>query len=167
MNRFVKTVEVVSEVSGWSVGWLIFIMMLMILVEVLTRYILRSPLAIVDEFGGYILVAITYVGLAYTWKTRGHVRVEFLFNKLPMKLQKKLRVTMLILASIFSFGLIKASYELLSFSHQLGARSGSWLRIPLIWPQLVLMIGSIFLMLQLVAEVIKSIWNSPNVEVKS
>ena len=159
MNRFIRIIEVISGVSGQFMGWLIFIMMVMILIEVLTRYILRSPLAIGDEFGGYILVAITYVGLAYTWKMGGHVRIEFLFNKLPMKLQKKLRLGMIILATIFTFVIIKASYELISFSYQLGTRSGSWLRIPVIWPQLVLIIGSILLLFQLIAEVMKAIKN--------
>jgi TRAP-type C4-dicarboxylate transport system permease small subunit len=66
---------------------------------------------------------------------------------------------MIILATIFTFVIIKASYELISFSYQLGTRSGSWLRIPVIWPQLVLIIGSILLLFQLIAEIMKAIKN--------
>ena len=59
--------------------------MVMLLVEVLTRYILRSPLSIAEEMGGYLLVSITFMGLAYTWKEKGHVRVTLIFSRLPEK----------------------------------------------------------------------------------
>lgn len=159
-HKVVRFVEAVSDiVSGHLMGWLIVVLMCMILVEVLTRYVLRSPLSVADEYGGYMLVAMTCIGLAYTWKERGHVRIELLVRKLPDKAQLWLRLITVIMAAVFALVLIEASYELVSDSYIFGRRSGSWLRTPLLWPQMVLIIGSFLLFVQLIAEVIKAVGN--------
>jgi len=156
IRSVVKVVETITVVvSGYLPACLLFLLMLLILVEVLTRYILHSPLGVSDEMGGYILVAITFIGLAYTWKEDGHVRIELLIGRLPNKVKKRIRLITLILATGFTIPLMKASYDLLNDSLLFASRSGSWLRTPLVYPQTILLIGSILIFLQLVAELIK------------
>ena len=157
LQGIVKVIEKVTDIlSGYLQAGIIFFLMVMLLAEVLTRYILRSPLSIADEMGGYLLVAITFMGLAYTWKEKGHVRVSLLISRLPDKFAQQLRFITLILATVFTLPLIKACYDLISDSLLFESRSGSWLRTPLAYPQTVMLIGAIMLFLQLVAEIIKA-----------
>ena len=157
LHGIVKIIEKVTDVlSGHLQAGIVFFLMVMLLVEVLARYILRSPLSIADEMGGYLLVAITFMGLAYTWKEKGHVRVSLLISRLPDKFVQMLRFFTLILATVFTLPLIKACYDLISDSLLFESRSGSWLRTPLAYPQTILLIGAIMLFLQLVAEIIKA-----------
>jgi TRAP-type C4-dicarboxylate transport system permease small subunit len=157
LHGIVKLIEKVTDVlSGHLQAGIIFFLMVLLLVEVLTRYILHSPLSIADEMGGYLLVAITFMGLAYTWKEKGHVRVSLLISRLPDKLAHLLRFITLILATVFALPLIKACYDLISDSLLFESRSGSWLRTPLAYPQTIMLIGAIMLFLQLVAEIIKA-----------
>jgi TRAP-type C4-dicarboxylate transport system permease small subunit len=156
MRAVVKVIESVTVVvSGYFQAVLLFLLMVLILVEVLTRYVLHSPLGVSDEMGGYMLVSITFIGLAYTWKEDGHVRVDLFIDRLPSKAKKWIRLVNLFLATGFSIPLIKGSYDLLCDSLLFGSRSGSWLRTPLVYPQTVLLIGSVLIFLQLVAELIK------------
>ncbi len=158
LKKIVIIIEKITDIiSGYLPGVLIFLLMLMLLGEVLTRYILRSPLSIAEEMGGYLLVSITFAGLAYTWKERGHVRVSLVFNRLPHKVARSVRFITLIMATVFTLPLIKACYDLLSDSLLFESRSGSWLRTPLVYPQTILLIGSVLLFLQLIAEIIKSV----------
>ena len=157
LQNIIKIIEKVTDVlSGHLQAGIIFFLMALLLVEVLTRYILRSPLSIADEMGGYLLVSITFMGLAYTWKEKGHVRVSLLISRLPDKLAHLLRFITLILATVFTLPLMKACYDLVSDSLLFESRSGSWLRTPLAYPQTILLIGAILLFLQLVAEIIKA-----------
>ena len=157
LHGIVNIIEKVTDVlSGYLQAGIIFFLMVMLLAEVLTRYILRSPLSIADEMGGYLLVSITFMGLAYTWKEKGHVHVSLLISRLPDKLAHLLRFVTLILATVFTLPLIKACYDLISDSLLFESRSGSWLRTPLAYPQTILLIGAIMLFLQLVAEIIKA-----------
>jgi TRAP-type C4-dicarboxylate transport system permease small subunit len=157
LHGIVKIIEKVTDVlSGHLQAWLIFGLMVMLLIEVLTRYLLQSPLSLAEELGGYMLVAITFMGLAYTWKEKGHVRVELLISRFPKKVRQRIRFITLIAATIFTIPLIKACYDLLLDSILFSSRSGGWLRTPLVYPQTILIIGSVLLFLQLLAEIIKA-----------
>ena len=165
MGAIIRAIEGISEkVSGHLQGWVLVALMVLILVEVATRYIMQNPLSVAEEYGGYMLVAITYIGLAYTWKQRTHVRVEFVLEKLPLKVRLTLRLLTIIVAAVFSGFMIVASVQLVQESFAFGDRSGSWLRTPLAWPQMALVLGSVLLCLQLCVEIIKAARNLKNGE---
>ncbi|MGD9975792.1 MAG: TRAP transporter small permease subunit [Desulfatirhabdiaceae bacterium] len=158
MRFLVRIIEKITDiVSGHLQGWLVFALMILVLIDVTSRYILQNPLSIAEEYGGYSLVAITCIGLAYAWKTRSHVRVEFITGSLPVGVQRWLRLFTLFIAIVFTGFVVYAAYELFSFSLMFGTRSGSWLRTPIAWPQLTIFIGAVLMFLQLVAEIIKQI----------
>ena len=96
-------------------------------------------------------------GLAYAWRGGSHVRVEFLINHLPPALRNWLRVFTLALALAMTVLMTLASFELVSFSFMFETRSGSWLRTPVAYPQMVLVGGSIVLVLQLLVELGRAI----------
>jgi TRAP-type C4-dicarboxylate transport system permease small subunit len=157
MGKFVQILEKITDLLGGKLqGWLVFLLMVMVLVEVLARYLLQSPLSLADELGGYLLVSITFMGLGYTWKEGGHVRVELIINMLPEKPRAWLRFLTLLIAAAFCGPLILGSYNLLQDSLLFESRSGSWLRTPLVYPQSILLVGSILLLLQFIAEIIKT-----------
>lgn len=154
---FVRVIDRMSDlIGGYLMGWLLVVMMLMILVEVLTRYIFQSPMSIAEEYGGYMMVAITFLGLGFAWKEKSHVRVEMAVNMLPLRLQQWMRLVSLIFAIGFALVLIKGSFDMVSQTQMFGERSDTWLRTPLMWPQMVLVIGSFMLLLQLMAQLIKA-----------
>lgn len=156
MDRLFRVVEWFSHyISGVLMAWSIFILMLMVLVEVVTRYIISQPLSLADEYGGYMLVAMTMIGLAYTWKEKGHIHVDLIVNRLPSSLQMKFRLVTLVLALVLSLLLVAASWELVSQSFLFGARSGSWLRTPLAWPQMALVLGAVLLVAQIFADIVR------------
>lgn len=156
MDRLFRVVEWFSHyISGVLMAWSIFILMLMVLVEVVTRYIMSQPLSLADEYGGYMLVAMTMIGLAYTWKEKGHIHVDLIVNRLPSSLQMKFRLVTLALALVLSLLLVAASWELVSQSFLFGARSGSWLRTPLAWPQMALILGAVLLVAQIFADIVR------------
>jgi TRAP-type C4-dicarboxylate transport system permease small subunit len=156
MDKLFRVVEWFSHyISGVLMAWSIFVLMIMVLVEVVTRYIMNQPLSLADEYGGYMLVAMTMVGLAYTWKEKGHIYVDLVVNRLPDSFRMKLRLVALILAMILSVLLVVASWELVSQSFLFGARSGSWLRTPLAWPQMTFILGTVMLVAQLFVDIVK------------
>lgn len=158
MQAILRRIEKATDlISGHLQGWLVFLLMIMVLGEVLTRYILQSPLSVADEIGGYFLVSITFLGLGYTWKEEGHVRVELITNLLPEKIRRRLRFATLLTATFFCIPMIAGSYSLIHDSLLFEARSGSWMRTPLVYPQALLLVGSMLLLLQLVAEIMKAL----------
>ena len=158
LQKAVNIIEKMTDLlSGRLQAVIIFLLMAMLLIEVLTRYVLQSPLSIAEEMGGYFLVSITFMGLAYTWKEKGHVRITLLISRLPEKAVRPIRFFTLLLATAFTLPLIKACYDLLTDSLLFESRSGSWLRTPLVYPQSIMLIGAVLLFLQLIVEIIKAV----------
>ena len=160
MNRIFRVIERISDIlGGYIPAGIVVVLMVMVLTEVLTRYVLRYPLIIADEMGAYMLVFITFMGLAYTWKTKGHVRIEFVISRLSFKTRKWLRIITLGTALAFSPIMVKACYDLIDYSSKFHQRSGTWLMTPLVYPQMALLVGSILLFLQVLVDFVRTVKN--------
>jgi len=136
---------------------MVFVMMLMTMVAVMARYVFNSPLPAIDEIGGYLLVAIIFLGLAYSWREKAHIRIQFVVNRLPARVRTRLRLITLFIALAFVPFLIKATYELIAYSHKQGRMSSFSLRIPLEWPEIPMLIGVVLLFLAIVIDVARNV----------
>jgi len=158
MRRFRRVTEVLVNIASKEFSmWLVFITMCIIVVDVFTRYILKSPLGISTEMGGYAGIAIVFMGLAYTWKAKSHIRVLFVVDKLPAKARNWLRVVTLVMAAAVTVALIIGAFDLLAYSFSVGAKSGTHLNILLQWPRLVLPIGAMLVFFQIIVNLIDAV----------
>lgn len=150
---FGKTVTL----GGYISGWLVFLMMLLTVFEVFMRYVVHRPPLIADEFSAYMLVAVSFIGMAYTWKIGGHVRITALVDRIPAKAARWLRLVMLFLALVFSAIMVKVSISYMFYSFKIHMTSATWLRVPQQGPQMTLPIGFTLLCLWLIVEIIRGI----------
>jgi TRAP-type C4-dicarboxylate transport system permease small subunit len=102
-------------------------------------------------------VAAVFIGAAYTWKEKGHVRIDVVVSRLSPRVALWLRLVVLTGALVFIPVLTNAIYELFTFSMDIGMRSATWLRVPLGPVQVFMFIGIIILFSQIVIEYIKTI----------
>lgn len=157
MRKIGRVIDVASYITGYFAGWVVVGIMSLTMIEVITRYVLRSPLMLADEFGGYALVTISIIGLAYTLKEGGHIRIRFVVSRLPVKVSNWLRVLTLTIALVYAVVASKVSYGFIVDAFQRHIRSSSWLTTPLAWPQMVIPIGFSLLCLVLMIEIAKAI----------
>ena len=148
-------IEKISDFLGYVSGWLVPAMMLLVAVEVFMRYVLHNPAMVADEFSAYMLVALSYLGLAYTWRQGGHVRITLLVSRLPVKAASWIRLFVLIMIFIFMVGITHAGWEMIVYAREINLRSDTWLTFPLFWPQLTVFIGFLFLTLMLPLEIVR------------
>jgi len=130
--------------------------MMLVVVEVFMRYVLHQPLMLADEFSAYMLVAVSYLGTAYTWRQGGHVRVTVLVSRLSSRTAGWMRFIGLILVLIFMIELDRVSYKMITYALQINLRSSTWLMFPLFWPQLAVFIGFVLLTLLLGIDIVKT-----------
>ena len=156
-----------ADIVGRIAGWLVLLIMLLVLVEVISRYVFHRPLMLADEFGSYLLVAISYLAAAYAWKEKGHVRITALVSRLPPRVSSWLRLITMLLALVVAFGLSQSAYTYLQTSFRLGMASGSWLHFPLQGPHMTLMIGFTLLFLMILVQIVRAIknfWRGQSIE---
>ena len=157
MDKLFRAIEKISYVSGYFAGWILILIIILTMVEVVTRYVWRHPLILCDEFGGYSLFAITFLGLAYCAKEKGHIRITFIVERMPMKMASWLRLATLALALVYAGIASKISWDFLIGSFQRNIKSNSWLMVPLRWPQMVLPIGFTLFSLVLIVQIVKTV----------
>lgn len=127
------------------------------MVEVISRYALNDPLILADEFGGYALVAISCLGLAYCASERSHIRITFLVDALRPRTADRIRLVSLAVGVAFVAVIAWVSWKFLGDSFTRNMRSNSLLMVPLKWPQMALPIGFTLFALVLLGQFIKAV----------
>jgi len=112
---------------------------------------------VADEFSGYLLVALSFLGAAYTWKEKGHIRITALVSRLPQRVSSWIRLITLVLAFAFSIVLTQSSYNYMAFSFKINMLSPTVNRFPLQGPQMTIAIGYTVLCLLIAVEIAKAI----------
>jgi len=156
MRRFASAIDKLADFVGYLSGWLVPLMMMLVVVDVFMRYVMHQPLMVADEFSAYMLVALSFLGFAYTWRQGGHVRVEVVVNYLPPRLYAWVRLIGLILTFIFMIEMDRAAYKMIAYALQMKMRSSTWLMFPLFWPQLTIFVGFVLLTLMLVVDILQA-----------
>jgi len=156
MNRIFAFLEKIAYLGGVLSGWLVPLMMMLVVVDVFMRYVMRRPLMVSDEFSAYMLVALSFLGLAYTWRQGGHVRIEILVSRFSRRSYDRVRLAGLILTFLFLIELDRAAYKMIVYALKMNLRSSTWLMFPLFWPQLTVFVGFVLLTLILGIDLVRT-----------
>jgi len=157
MQQLGRLAEKTVVACGYLAAGFVVAMMLLTLADVVMRYALHQPPTVADEFGGYLVVATSFLGLGYTWYAKGHVRITALVSNLPQKVANWLRVATLILALLFTIMMVQQSWLFLMRSFAMNMASSSIYRFPLQGPQSTIVIGLILLCLAILTDILRAV----------
>lgn len=132
------------QCSGLLSGLCIVAITLLLLAQIIGRLFgIIVPSA--GDFAGYALAASTFLGLAYTFKEGGHIRVTLViqrFSPFPRKIQEAVILTLsLALLCFLSYACVSMVYE----SYSYGDVSYGYIPVPLWIPQTPVAVGMVAL----------------------
>ncbi|MBI2847554.1 MAG: TRAP transporter small permease subunit, partial [Chloroflexi bacterium] len=78
----------------------VLIMTVMITIGALLRYLVNVNLKFVDEYGGYLLVVVVFMGLAYTMRKEAHVAADIVVSKLPKRARNGVHLATSVIALV-------------------------------------------------------------------
>lgn len=154
----IKVIDRITEITGRSISWLTMLMVALVVTVVVMRYFLEIGSIAMQESVTYIHAMVFMLGIAFTLKRGGHVRVDIFYRTFSVK--KKALVDLLgglfflipVAALIFvtSWDYVAASWAIAESSTE---NNG----LPLIYLLKTLMlIMPVTLLLQGIAEILKS-----------
>jgi TRAP-type C4-dicarboxylate transport system permease small subunit len=152
-----RAVGKLSYGAGYLGGLVLLAIVLLTMVEVVSRYVLRNPLILSDELGGYALVAISCLGLAYCGMEKSHIRITFIVERFDARTAGWIRIVTLALGFVFLGVAAWVSWQFLADSFARNMRSNSMLMTPLKWPQMALPIGFTLFCLVALAQLVTAI----------
>ncbi len=93
-------IDRVAKAAALVGGVVTLVITLLISFDVLMRYFFDAPQLFVDELASYLQILIVFGGLAYTFVSGGHVRVDLLTSHMRPVRRARLRVVTLSLGCV-------------------------------------------------------------------
>ena len=151
MNR------VATIICGLLAGASLVVMLL----QVLYRYVLESPLVWSEEVVRYLLVWMSFLGAGLAAGERLHPKMDFFLRRLPARSRETVEIVSTVLILVFLVLFIFVSFDLVKYNasyRSLGAG------IPQSWPRLALPVGGMVLAVNVLQHCMQDLTNSTNQE---
>jgi len=146
-----RALEWVSAKAMTIAGWCYLVITLLICFDIAARRLLGFSTEATTEVTGYLMAIGMSWGLAGTLFERGHVRIDVLVQKMPLKVRVWLHLAsllaLMIATGFFAFG----AFSLAKDSWDFGATDLSALHTPLAIPQGLWAGGLVLMLLAVVA----------------
>ncbi len=114
--------------------------------DVVARF-LGYPTLWALEVSSYLMIAVAILGAGDTLRHGGHFTVRVAVDALPMRVQLWLDFFVAVACTVFVGLFAYGAVELVTYSFQYGIRSPTLLQVPLIYPQGLIVIGAVLLVL--------------------
>lgn len=117
------------------------VMIAIIAFGTLSRYFLGLPLAFVDEYSGYLLVAMGFLAMVLALKRNAHITVDVVQRALPEKVRGWVDVGAQSIGIFIAAVLFWLSLTLFYENYETGMRASTIMETPLWIPQLFIPLG--------------------------
>lgn len=123
--------EIIDRLLSKALVLIMGVMVINVLWQVFTRYILGDPSSFTDELARYLMIWVGVLGAAYVSGQNLHVSIDLIPSRSNKKIQKRLKITVAVLIILFAiFALVIGGSRLVLISYHLGQQSAA-LQIPL------------------------------------
>lgn len=129
------------------------IMMFLINIEIILRSFFHVSLLFADELCGYLLVAITFLGISYCLRTGALLRIKFFLFSLPPRIRMWVNLVYDLLSLVFSIIVTYELFRMVWGSYILNIRAPTLRETPLYIPEFVMPLGMSLLTLALLSEI--------------
>jgi TRAP-type C4-dicarboxylate transport system permease small subunit len=149
-----KTRHVIDKVLEYILIVLMGILVLDVLWQVISRYVLRSPSSFTDELARFLLIWVGILGAAFATGKKMHLAIDVLINRFNANL--RMLIDSLIQAAIALFALcvmVIGGINLMLMLLKLGNRSAA-LSIPIGFVYSVIPISGILIIYYALSEIV-------------
>tara|TARA_B100000614_G_C14240951_1_gene366619 strand:+ start:70 stop:546 length:477 start_codon:yes stop_codon:yes gene_type:complete len=155
MKRFISVIDGLSLGGAFLSALLMLFIVALIAVEIVIRSVFNASTLISDEYSAYFFVGVVLLGLAFTLREEGHIRITLLTSVIGPRGQAVLDVLATAMAvAVTTFALYYTS-TMVYDSWSLGMRADSISETPIYLSQMVIPAGLLLFDLQLVARLLK------------
>ncbi len=164
MARFLRFLEQVSDKAAMASSAAMILVVALILVEVAVRSVFHSSTMVADEYSAYFYVVLVFLGLGYTFKTDGHIRVKVIWSRLGERGRTVLDLAAIAMAIVLCVFALYYAVPMVREAYTLNMVSETPAETPIWIPQLAVPVGLVLFILQLAASWIQAfvqLWKRP------
>lgn len=143
----------IDQILEVGLSFLMGLMVLNVLWQVASRYLLNDPSAFTDELSRYMLIWVGLLGAAYASGKNLHVAIELLERKLSPSQRHLQAVTVQLLIIFFSIVMMAGGARLVYISFHLGQLSSA-MQLPLGYVYLALPLSGLLIMFYCICDLV-------------
>lgn len=165
-DAFDELIDRIGQITGWCALALVLVMAF----NVLLRYLFRTGSVAMQELEWHLMGPLCMLGLSYAILKDGHVQVDILYGRFPVRLKRIIDLVSTVLVVIVVGILLKLSIPYMMQSYAIGERSPDPGGLDQRWIlKAMLPLGFTLLLIQSLAATLRAIVPviDPSVEVKS
>jgi TRAP-type C4-dicarboxylate transport system permease small subunit len=159
-SSFDRLVGRLSHICAVLAAIAIVVTLVIVCAETVLRQF-RSSLLVTDEIAGYLNAAAVFLGLAWTLREGGFIRVEILYDRARGVLRQAIRWLIVLTSTVFSAVLLWVAVRHVVYAFQRDTRAVSVIDTPEWIPQSVMVVGFAVLLLQLLAYIFNRVRSIP------
>jgi C4-dicarboxylate transporter DctM subunit len=147
----------INTAGSFLSGVFILVMGVIITYDVTMRYLFRAPTTWVLEISIILCLGSVFLAGGYALKEKNHIQVDALTQRLARRNQILLELISLLLTLVYCIVLTWKGGETALYSLRMGEVSPTVLNIPVVIPRVLLPVGGLFLILELVRQIIAAV----------
>lgn len=159
MSFISNFIDKLTKMGAYLSAFILVSLVSLILIEIFIRSLFDMSTMIADEYSGYFYLASIFFGLAYTFSSDSHIRINIITSRLSKKANRKIDIlAALITLAVLAFALYRtALFTYDSYSLEMLSENVS--ETPLYLTQLAMPIGITMFMLAVVLFIFKGFTN--------
>ncbi len=146
MRNYVRVMDRLADYVGLAAMYLIFVMVAVLLLDAVTRNVIKMPLHWPIELAQFTLAAFYFMGGAMTIKNNDHVRMDLFYESLSERGKARMDLITMICLMFYLGVMLWGSISSLTYAIETGERRFSMWN-PSMIPIKALMVGCLVLML--------------------
>jgi len=154
-NPAVRIIDGLTTLSGYLSGVAILAATLIIVEQVVVRYVWNAATIWQLEIAVYLLIAATFLGAPYGLKNNAHINIDMLIHKLAYRDRNRLDIATSFIALLFCIVLAWRGCVMWWEAWDGHWLSSSLLSTPLIYPYAIIPVGMILTSLQYVLKIME------------
>jgi TRAP-type mannitol/chloroaromatic compound transport system permease small subunit len=114
-----RAIDRIGRITGWSALALVLVMSF----NVLLRYLFRTGSVAMQELEWHLMAPVCMLGLSYAILKDGHVQVDIMYGRFPVRLRRFIDLISTILVVLVVGILLKLSLPYVMQSYSIGEKS--------------------------------------------
>lgn len=153
MNIAIKCIDYVNKIVGILVGLMLAFMSLLVIVQVVFRFVIKTPLHWSEELSRYLMIYIVFMGVALVLRKQRMIAIEFISETINETMRKALKTIVMLIVISFSLILLVQGIGILD---RVSGQTSAGLGIKMSYSYAAIPMGAALLIMNAVAVIMES-----------
>lgn len=140
-----KIRKAIDKGLEWTLVFFMSLLVIDVLWQVASRYVMKSPSSFTDELAGYLLIWVGLLGAAYVAGKREHLAIDIFLQRSKPNIRYRLEIAITLLIILFAISVLIIGGSWLAYSRFYLSVTSAALGLPLGFVYLVLPISGLLI----------------------